>query len=190
MFIITCQGISLHLPRVWILQQDHSQIRMGWHIHHMQPVSPRDKSVKMKFRASITHDYGDCSYWRLMGLLPYINSTYVTKFCSYLPELLFSWVWYSHVRWLIAKCNLEKLICNSHVEGLCFPEYKIKYVAENSVVQSFHYVRLCELGHKHWTDRSVLAFTGMYTELQFAYPVLGLPEYRMTHEMFTHLSFA
>ena len=92
MFLITCECLSLHLPRVSIPQQHHSQIRMGWHIHHMQPVSPRDKSVKLKFRASITHDYGDCSYWRLMGLLPYINSTYVTKFCSYLPELLFSWV--------------------------------------------------------------------------------------------------
>jgi len=48
---------------------------MVWHMQHMQPVLPRDKSVKLKVRASITHDYGDCSYYGVLGFLSYINST-------------------------------------------------------------------------------------------------------------------
>jgi hypothetical protein len=63
------------------------------------------------------------------------------------------------------------------------------YVAKNSLVQSFHYFRQCKPGRKHWTDRSLFAFTGMFTALQFAKPVLGLRVYRMAHEILTHFGF-
>ena len=82
-----------NFPRPQIQTIQDRQRRMGGHIHHMQPVTPRDISVKYKIGASIiTLDYGVCNYCGVFGFLSYINSTCVTKFCSYIPEFLFSWV--------------------------------------------------------------------------------------------------
>jgi len=54
------------------------------------------------------------------------------------------------------------------MEGLRFPEYKNNKLRRWKFSSAEFSFRLCKPGHKHWTDRSLIAFTGLLTALQFA----------------------
>jgi hypothetical protein len=53
---LTRQVLLAQLQRLLLLNYQDRHILMGWHIHHMQPVTPREISVKQEVRASINHD--------------------------------------------------------------------------------------------------------------------------------------
>jgi hypothetical protein len=54
---ITCELCLTQFPRLLLHLYEDRHILMGWHIHHIQPVTPREVSVKQEVRANITHDY-------------------------------------------------------------------------------------------------------------------------------------